>query len=191
MATIGKSTGPIHTTDNGMVFWLLESPGNSTSVHLYEVWSSVDQCWTSPQPRPTKLFMKLGRSYSTILSCCSIQKPFRQCRTMWKKISQTKLASSKATINIHWNKTCKMKLSGLLDTQSYLLTHFMWHRAWIPTRQPGDRCTQSSSWGTAHKEQEAARQSRAASPASAHCRQPGQGIAKNIFIKGLDKHFCY
>lgn len=43
-------------------------------------------------------------------------KTFQTVQDHMEKISQIKLASSKATINIHWDKACKRKLSDLLDT---------------------------------------------------------------------------
>lgn len=148
------------------------------------LWNSVDHFWTSPQACPTKLFMKLDRSYFTILSCCSIQKPFRWCRTVWKKISQTKLASSKATITSHWNKACKMKLSGLLGTQSYYWyiscdTEVDPNKAawwWLCMEQQLRHCRQRTRSSQADW-------SRTASPTSAHCRHPDQRYCQEYFYK--------
>lgn len=112
-------------------------------------------------------------------------------RPYGKKISRRKIATSKATRDIHWNKACKMKYQAYW-TLSLICWYISWDREGGSWQGSLVITVQSSSWSTADKEQEAIGQSGAelsAQPVHAVGSQT-KGIAKNIFIKGLDKYFC-
>lgn len=60
LAVIGKSRGAIHSLDNGMVFWLLESPGNCTKDQSQSISMKCRVQWTSA-----------GHHHSHVLQNCS------------------------------------------------------------------------------------------------------------------------
>lgn len=128
--------------------------------------------------------MKLDRSYSTILSCYSLQKPFRQSKTIWKKNLSNKNSHFQSHKRYPLEQGLQDEVSGLLDTQSYLLIHFMGQRRWILTRQPGDHCAEQQ---LKHCRQRTrsnrAEWGRTVSSTSACCRQPDQGYCQEYFHK--------
>lgn len=185
LAIIGKSVDAIHSTGNGMVFWLLESPGNCTKDQS----QSISMKFSGPL-----LDITTGMSYKIVHETWQIllynfellfySKTFQMVQNRMEKISQTKLASSKATITSHWNKACKMKLSGLLGTQSYYWyiscdTEVDPNKAawwWLCMEQQLRHCRQRTRSSQADW-------SRTASPTSAHCRHPDQRYCQEYFYK--------
>lgn len=111
-------------------------------------------------------------------------KTFQTVQDHMEKIFQTKLASSKATVDIYWNKACKdtIRLTGhsVLSTDTFHVTQKLDPNkaAWrsLCKEQQLRHCRQrtrssQAEWG------------RTASPTSAHCRQPDQGYCQEHFHK--------